>query len=214
MENNEIENLRKDYSLAELDESIVNKNPFKQFDKWFNEALNSNLSEPNAMALATSTRDGKPSLRIVLLKGFDEDGFVFYTNYKSRKGHELHENPYAAITFFWSELQRQVRIEGKISKVSREKSEEYFHSRPIKSQLGALASHQSQTLKNRQELDNIYKKLELEYQDKEIPKPEYWGGYILKPESIEFWQGRRSRLHDRILFTRNNNNWDISRLSP
>ena len=214
MNQEDIQNIRSEYLAASLSEKDANQDPIKQFEAWWQYAILSKIEEPNAMSIATCSASGKPSVRTVLLKGLRENGFIFFTNYESRKGKEIEENPFVALLFFWKELERQVRIEGKISKVSREKSEEYFHSRPIKSQLGALASHQSQTLKNRQELDNIYKKLELEYQDKEIPKPEYWGGYILKPESIEFWQGRRSRLHDRILFTRNNNNWDISRLSP
>ncbi len=214
MDNTEIENLRKDYLFAELDEENVNKNPIQQFDKWFNEALNSELNEPNAMALATSTKDGKPSLRIVLLKGFSEQGFIFYTNYDSKKGHQIIDNPYVAITFLWGELQRQVRIEGIVEKLSTEKSTEYFHSRPRGSQLGAIASHQSSVISGRQELEDNYNKLDKEYQDKIIPKPENWGGFIVIPEKIEFWQGRTSRLHDRLLFEKDSNTWNLSRLSP
>ncbi|MBC7474873.1 MAG: pyridoxamine 5'-phosphate oxidase [Candidatus Sericytochromatia bacterium] len=214
MDNIEIENLRKDYLFAELNEDNINQDPIQQFDKWFNEALNSNLDEPNAMALATSTKDGKPSLRIVLLKGFSEQGFIFYTNYDSKKGHQIIENPHAAITFLWGELQRQVRIEGTVEKLSIEKSTEYFHSRPRGSQLGAISSHQSSVINSREELEDNYNKLDKKYQDKIIPKPENWGGFIVIPEKIEFWQGRTSRLHDRLLFEKDSNSWNLSRLSP
>lgn len=214
MDNIEIENLRKDYLFAELNEDNINQDPIQQFDKWFNEALNSNLDEPNAMALATSTKDGKPSLRIVLLKGFSEQGFIFYTNYDSKKGHQIIENPHAAITFLWGELQRQVRIEGTVEKLSVEKSTEYFHSRPRGSQLGAISSHQSSVINSREELEDNYNKLDKKYQDKIIPKPENWGGFIVIPEKIEFWQGRTSRLHDRLLFEKDSNSWNLSRLSP
>lgn len=210
MEN--IENLRKDYSLAKLNEDSIDHDPFKQFEKWFNEALNSKLLEPNAMALATSV-DDKPSVRIVLLKGFNEKGFIFYTNYNSHKGKALQNNPHIALTFFWSELQRQVRIEGKAEKISQEKSTEYFHSRPRGSQLGAAASPQSQII-TREELEKTYSDLEKEYQDKEIHKPEHWGGFLVIPETIEFWQGRSSRLHDRIFFRKENGFWNFVRLAP
>jgi pyridoxamine 5'-phosphate oxidase len=215
MNQEELQNLRQDYSSAPLSEATIDINPIKQFDIWFNEAIAAKLSEPNAMTLATATHDGRPSARIVLLKGFNASGFVFYTNYLSRKGKEITKNPLGAITFFWGELERQVRIEGTIEKISKEDSEKYFHSRPKKSQLGALVSPQSQEINDREILEEKMNKLEAEYGDKDIPKPSFWGGYILKPRMIEFWQGRSSRLHDRILYKKiDNNNWKKVRLAP
>jgi len=215
MNKEELQNLRQDYSAATLSEKSINVNPIKQFDIWFNEALAAEIHEPNAMTLATATADGRPSARIVLLKGFDANGFAFYTNYLSRKGKELTKNPNAAIVFFWGELERQVRIEGTIEKLSKEQSEQYFHSRPKLSQIGALASPQSQEIVGRDELEAKMSQLEGEYADKEVPKPSYWGGYILKPRLIEFWQGRRSRLHDRIVFKKiDNKSWKKVRLAP
>lgn len=211
MEN--IANLRQEYLLAELNEKNVESDPFKQFEKWFNEALKAELPEPNAMSVATCI-DNKPSVRIVLLKEFDEKGFVFYTNYNSNKGKSINQNPNVALTFFWSELQRQVRIEGLAEKVSKEQSEKYFHSRPKGSQIGALASPQSQIINGRLELENKFTELENKYSDSEVPKPDNWGGYLVKPETIEFWQGRRSRLHDRIFFVKENNQWKFVRLAP
>ena len=210
MEN--IENLRKDYSIAQLNEENVNPDPFAQFEKWFNEALNAELPEPNAMAVATCS-DDKPSVRIVLLKGFTDRGFIFYTNYNSHKGKSLQNNPNVALTFFWPELQRQIRIEGKAEKISQEKSTEYFHSRPRKSQLGALASPQSQII-TREELQENYDNAEKEYDEKEVHKPEDWGGFLVVPETFEFWQGRRSRLHDRIFFRKDTGFWHFVRLAP
>ncbi len=210
MEN--IENLRKDYSLAQLNEENVDKDPFKQFEKWFNQAIESQLLESNAMAIATCVND-KPSVRMVLLKGFNEKGFIFYTNYDSHKGKSLLNNHNVALTFFWSELQRQVRIEGRAEKISQEKSTEYFHSRPRGSQLGAVASPQSQII-TREELENNYETLDKEHKNSEIPKPENWGGFLVVPETIEFWQGRRSRLHDRIFFRKENGFWHFVRLAP
>ncbi|MDB5117964.1 MAG: pdxH, partial [Mucilaginibacter sp.] len=190
-------------------------NPIKQFEIWFNEAIEARVLEPNAMTLATATPDGRPSARIVLLKGYNTDGFAFYTNYLSRKGKEITKNPLGALTFFWGELERQVRIEGTIEKLSKEQSERYFHSRPKSSQIGALASPQSQEIADRETLETKMSELEAEYADKEIPKPSFWGGYILKPRLIEFWQGRPSRLHDRILFKKTDNkNWKKVRLAP
>ncbi|TSJ39541.1 pyridoxamine 5'-phosphate oxidase [Mucilaginibacter corticis] len=215
MNKEELQNLRQDYSAATLSEKSINVNPIKQFDIWFNEAVAAEIHEPNAMTLATATADGRPSARIVLLKGFDANGFAFYTNYLSRKGKELTKNPNAAIVFFWGELERQVRIEGTIEKLSKEQSEQYFHSRPKLSQIGALASPQSQEIAGRDELEAKMSQLEGEYADKEVPKPSYWGGYILKPRLIEFWQGRRSRLHDRIVFKKiDNKSWKKVRLAP
>jgi pyridoxamine 5'-phosphate oxidase len=180
------------------------------------EARKSQLKEPNAMTLSTSTPDGKPSGRIVLLKEMGEFGFVFYTNYTSRKGHEIETNPFVALTFYWAELERQVRVEGSVTKVSREKSEAYFRGRPKGSRLGALVSRQSEELPSREPLESRLQELENQYaHTDDIPVPEYWGGYCVAPESIEFWQGRTNRLHDRLLYRRKGEDgWDIGRLSP
>jgi pyridoxamine-phosphate oxidase len=210
-----IENLRNDYRSASLSEKDVAADPISQFAKWFAEALDGELYEPNAMTLATATHDGKPSARILLLKGFDKTGFTFYTNYLSRKGKEISKNPAASMVFFWAELERQVRIEGTIEKVSKEESEKYFHSRPKESQVGAIASQQSQELKGREPLENSWNELLEKFADKEVPKPAYWGGYVLKPQVVEFWQGRPGRLHDRIVYKRSDkNSWKIVRLAP
>ncbi len=215
MDLKDIQNLRQDYRASTLMEQDVAANPVKQFEKWFEEALKAEIWEPNAMTLATATVNGMPSARIVLLKGFSEQGFAFYTNYLSRKGKELAKNPRAALIFNWGQLERQVRIEGTVEKLSKEQSEQYFHSRPIGSQLGALVSPQSQEISGREELESKWQQLEAEYQDKEIPKPTFWGGYIVKPQLVEFWQGRSSRLHDRILYKNaGKNNWKIVRLAP
>jgi pyridoxamine-phosphate oxidase len=215
MNKEELQNLRQDYSAATLSEKSINVNPIKQFDIWLNEALEAKIHEPNAMMLATATTDGRPSARVVLLKGFDMNGFAFYTNYLSRKGKEITKNPLGAITFYWGEMERQVRIEGTVEKLSKEDSEKYFHSRPKGSQLGALVSPQSQEITGRDVLETKLSQLEAEYADKEIPKPSFWGGYILKPRLIEFWQGRSNRLHDRILFKKiDNKNWKKVRLAP
>jgi pyridoxamine 5'-phosphate oxidase len=209
-----IQNLRQDYSAAELAEADVDKSPVVQFGKWFKDALDAQLHEPNVMTLATADLTGKPTARILLLKGFDEDGFVFFTNYASKKGEQLAENPQASMVFFWPELQRQVRIEGIVSKVSAEESTAYFHSRPAGSQIGAMASPQSTVIPNREVLEERVEELKAAYAEKEIPRPEHWGGYLLKPDHIEFWQGRPSRLHDRITYTSLNGVWTINRLAP
>ena len=215
MNNEELQNLRQDYSAATLTEKEVKQDPINQFDKWFNDAIAANVNEPNAMTLATATVNGHPSARIVLLKGFNKEGFMFYTNYLSRKGKEIAKNPLASTVFFWPELERQVRIEGTIEKLSREESEAYFHSRPKASQLGALVSAQSQEIAGRKVLEEKMVELEAAYADKDVPKPSYWGGYILKPRLVEFWQGRSSRLHDRIVYKKiDNKNWKIVRLAP
>ena len=207
--------LRRDYTLRGLSETDVDSDPFKQFQLWFSDAVTANLVEPNAMTLATVAKDGKPSARIVLLKGFDERGFVFYTNYESRKGQELAENPYAALVFLWTELERQVRIEGLVEKCSAVESDTYFQSRPLGSRLGACVSHQSQVIGSCTVLEIRLQELMVENADKDVPRPSYWGGYRLSPTSVEFWQGRPSRLHDRLRYrSLNDGSWLIERLSP
>ncbi|UOE51814.1 pyridoxamine 5'-phosphate oxidase [Mucilaginibacter sp. SMC90] len=215
MNQQEIQNLRQDYSASTLSENSTKGDPIKQFEQWFNEALEAKLHEPNAMTLSTATINGKPSARIVLLKGFHTGGFIFFTNYLSRKGKEIAKNPQGALTFFWGGLERQVRIEGTIEKVSKEDSEKYFHSRPKGSQVGAVVSPQSQEIESREILEQKWNELEAEYADKEVPKPSYWGGYILNPQLVEFWQGRPSRMHDRILYKKTDKKtWKKVRLAP
>ncbi|WP_316799533.1 pyridoxamine 5'-phosphate oxidase [Pedobacter frigidisoli] len=213
--NNEfLQNLRQDYKSATLDESEVDDNPINQFKKWFDHAIEAQLYEPNVMTLATADKVGRPDARIVLLKGVDDDGFRFFTNYLSAKGKELKRNPYAALVFFWPELERQVRIEGTVEKLDKETSEAYFDSRPVASQIGAIASPQSQVIPNRAFLEEKFEELQSSAKDKKIAKPAHWGGYIVKPTRIEFWQGRRSRLHDRINFELSKGSWVKSRLAP
>ncbi|KKL37186.1 pyridoxamine 5'-phosphate oxidase [Burkholderia contaminans FFH2055] len=208
--------LRINYSRASLDEADVAHDPFAQFDRWFKEALAAKLPEPNTMTLATVGEDGRPSARIVLIKGVDERGFVFFTNYESRKGRDLAAHPQAALLFYWIELERQVRIEGRIEKTSAEESDRYFASRPLGSRIGAWASEQSAVIDSRATLEAQEKAVSERYGDNP-PRPPHWGGYRLVPDSIEFWQGRPSRLHDRLLYTRDAGTaqgWSISRLSP
>ena len=210
-----VANLRQDYTKDGLREIDLETNPFKQFKTWFDQALNAQLPEPNAMTLATSTMEGKPSARMVLLKDFSDRGFVFYTNYLSHKGQELATNPQAALVFWWAQLERQVRIEGKVCQVSPQESDEYFHSRPINSQLGAWVSNQSQIVNSREVLEQRQEELIVQYQQQTIPRPPHWGGFRVVPTEIEFWQGRPSRLHDRLLYRlQDNNKWLIERLSP
>lgn len=210
-----IQNLRQEYKTATLSEKSVAADPISQFSKWFSEALDGGIYEPNAMTLATASTDGKPSARIMLLKGFDDKGFTFYTNYLSRKGRELTKNPNVTLLFFWPELERQVRIEGVVEKVSKEESEKYFHSRPVPSQLGALVSQQSQEIQSKTLLLDKLQTLEKEYEGKKIPKPSHWGGYIVKPQVVEFWQGGEARLHDRIVYKKADKaKWKIVRIAP
>lgn len=209
-----IADIRKDYKLRTLMEDDVKRDPIEQFTQWWGEAVSSKIEEVNAMTLATSSLDGIPFARIVLLKGLTKDGFVFYTNYESNKAKQLADNPKAALVFFWKELERQVRIEGTIEKVSAEDSEAYFASRPVASKIGAWASPQSTVIPGRTILeDNVIKYKEL-FGEENIPKPPHWGGYIVKPLKVEFWQGRRSRLHDRILYSLKDGRWNIERLAP
>lgn len=210
-----IADIRKNYTQQSLSENDAEVNPIQQFSKWWDEAVASDIDEVNAMTLATASSDGIPSARIVLLKEYDINGFTFFTNYNSFKGQQLAENPKACLVFFWKELERQVRITGLIEKISSAASDEYFNSRPQGSQVGAIASPQSQVIENREWLDNHYSKLEKELHDKKLQRPPHWGGYIVKPVIIEFWQGRPSRLHDRLQYTlEENGTWKIERLAP
>ncbi|HET9980733.1 MAG TPA: pyridoxamine 5'-phosphate oxidase [Ktedonobacterales bacterium] len=207
--------LRKEYMQRGLAEGDVDANPIHQFQAWFDAARAASPFEPNAMALATVGADGRPSVRMVLLKGLDERGFVFYTNYESRKGRELEETPWAALDFFWPEMERQVRVEGNVERVTAEESDTYFHSRPVGSQLSATASRQSEIIPDRDVLEQRVAELSEQYRDQEIPRPEYWGGYRVVPDFIEFWQGRVSRLHDRLRYRLSaDGSWKIERLSP
>jgi pyridoxamine 5'-phosphate oxidase len=207
--------LRRDYALAGLSEQDLARDPFRQFEKWFGEAEAAKIMDPNAMVLATAGRDGRPSARTVLLKGLDGRGFVFYTNYESRKGRELESNPRATLLFPWTAMERQVTVEGAVVRVAREESETYFHSRPRLSQLAAWASPQSGIVANRTVLEDSLKALEKKYGGRDVPVPPAWGGFRLMPEVVEFWQGRRSRLHDRLRYRRSpDGEWTIERLGP
>jgi pyridoxamine 5'-phosphate oxidase len=206
---------RKNYSLKTLSEIDVETTPVAQFSKWWKEAVLSEIDEANAMILATASPDGMPSARIVLLKGFNEEGFIFFTNYNSFKGQQLNENPKACLVFFWKELERQVRITGLVGKISAEASDTYFYSRPEDSQVGAIASPQSQVIENREWLEKKYNEYHQEFRHKNLQRPVHWGGYIVKPVIIEFWQGRPGRLHDRLQYTLDDSgNWKIERLAP
>ncbi len=207
--------LRKEYSHTSLDVSHVLMDPIAQFNKWFDEALQAEVLEPNAMSLATVSADNRPSCRIVLLKGIEQNKFIFYTNYQSHKGRELEKNPVCALTFFWPELERQVRIEGNVTRVDEQKSQQYFQSRPVGSQIGAWASPQSTVIESREILEERMKQIEKRFAGNAvIPKPHQWGGFQVDPTMIEFWQGRRNRLHDRLEFVKSDAAWVIRRLAP
>lgn len=209
-----VADIRRDYTREALVEAEVCENPIDQFVEWFEQALSADMVDPNAMTLATATKDGEPSARIVLLKGVDEIGFRFYTNYKSRKAQELAENPNAALCFYWPAVERQVRIEGTVQKLSYEDSEAYFKQRPRLSQIGAWASNQSSVIESRDELEARFLKIKNRFENKDVPLPDFWGGYVLQPKAIEFWQGRESRLHDRIRYEREGEGWKMVRLAP
>ncbi len=210
-----LHNFRKDYKQDTLSISKVDKNPIIQFEKWMKEAISSKVvAEPNAMTLVSSTLDGKPSARVVLLKSFNEEGFVFYTNYDSRKAIELTNNPYASIVFDWHVMERQVRIEGVAKRVSAEESDKYFYSRPKGSQLGAWVSPQSTFIDGRKELEARQIKIESDFKEKPITRPPNWGGFVVEPHTIEFWQGRQSRLHDRLIYIKTGDKWILRRLAP
>jgi pyridoxamine 5'-phosphate oxidase len=209
-----IADMRKDYGLAGLLEKDLAKDPFRQFDRWFQEALAAKLMEPNACVLATAGRDARPTARVMLLKGVDGRGFTFFTNHDSRKGRALDANPQAALVFPWFPMERQVLVEGPVTRVSREEAAAYFHSRPRGSQLGAWASPQSTAVASRDVLEESFKAIEKKYAGQEVPLPPHWGGYRLAPETVEFWQGRASRLHDRLRYRRENDGWVVERLAP
>ena len=211
--NHKIANIRSDYRLKGLHESELDENPLNQFKIWFDEVIQSELSEANAMLLSTVS-NGRPSGRIVLLKGVDETGFTFFTNYASKKGEEIEANPQVALTFFWKELERQVRIEGTIEKTSEIESDDYFAIRPRGSQIGAWVSHQSEVVENREFLEEKLKTFEQEFEGVPVPRPPYWGGYRVIPDYMEFWQGRPSRLHDRLAYVLKDGVWATERLSP
>jgi pyridoxamine 5'-phosphate oxidase len=209
-----IADIRREYARARLDETHVSADPVAEFDRWFSQAQEAKVLEPNAMALATSTPDGSPSVRMVLLKDFDQQGFVFFTDYRSRKGLELENNPRAALAFYWSELERQVRITGTVERTSARESEEYFRTRPRGSRLGAWVSHQSRVIPSRAPLESGLREVKARFSTEDVPLPPHWGGYRLRPEEVEFWQGREDRLHDRIRYVREGEGWRVERLSP
>ena len=211
---NFVNTIRRDYTHKTFDETTAKPNPYEQFESWLAEAIESDIFEPNAMVLATASKSGKPSARIVLLRGFEEEGFTFYTNYDSRKALEMEENPQASLLFYWAEIERQVRIEGTISRVGKDVSDDYFASRPRESQIGAWISPQSKVIESRAFLEQKFAELAEQWKKNQITRPPNWGGYILRPDAFEFWQGRESRLHDRLFYKKTENGWEIERLAP
>ncbi len=209
-----VADLRREYTRGGLTEADASIDPMDQFAQWFHQATRAGFVEPNVMTLSTATPEGRPSARTILLKGYDHRGFIFYSNYQSRKGRQLAENPYAALVFWWDLLERQVCIEGKVEKVSAEESDEYFHSRPEQSRLGTWVSEQSQVIPGRSLLETRFADVEKRFEGQQIPRPEYWGGYVLRPDMVEFWQGRPGRLHDRLRYRHGNGGWVRERLSP
>ena len=209
-----IKNLRRQYTLNSLSEKIVQKNPFRQFERWFKDVIKLDLPEKNAMILATASNKSKPSARVVLLKGITNQGFKFFTNYKSAKAKDILETSSASLLFYWAGLERQIRIEGKIRKLSKTESQKYFYTRPYESRIAAWASEQSKIIPDRNFLELRYKKFETKFSGKKIPLPPNWGGYILVPDYFEFWQGRENRLHDRICYKKLKGEWKIFRLAP
>jgi pyridoxamine 5'-phosphate oxidase len=211
---NKISDIRSDYLMSDLNKSDLESSPISQFKSWFSKALESNIFEPNAMVLSTADISGKVNARVVLLKDITPEGFVFFTNYNSSKGRDLRENPQGSLTFFWPQLEQQIRVNGIIEMTTRVYSKAYFDSRPRESQISAIASNQSEKLKSREELSNEFIRLEKEFMGSPISIPNHWGGYLVKPIEIEFWQGRKSRMHDRFAYSLINNEWIIERLSP
>lgn len=206
--------LRTDFGKMSLDEKSCDPDPLKQFLRWFDEAVRAKVNEPNAMVLSTCSKEGYPSSRIVLMRNFNAEGFVFYTNYLSKKGRDIEQNPHAALNYFWPEIERQVRIEGTLVKQTDAESDTYFSTRPRESRIGAWVSEQSSVIGSREELDLRYKELEKKFEGRDVPRPHYWGGYLLRPEMFEFWQGRPSRLHDRMRYSKDGSSWKVERLSP